>query len=163
MTRYCSTRLGRTRRGPFVTKRSMNRRATALTEIMLVDRPYHDAYRDGVPPSGWTFACLVAILALIFGGETFAQDSELRTYGDPSVRTAADAQLKRVYELVTGPGVHIELLTRDNPLQLRNAVGIEVSAAIIDGSAGRIVGTVWTKRGSIRSSFIVLAISCLWL
>jgi hypothetical protein len=88
---------------------------------------------------------MVAILALIFGGKTLAQNSELRTYGDPSIRTATDAQLKRVYELVTGPGVHIELLTRDNPLQLRNAMGTEVSAAIINGSAGRIVGTVWTK------------------
>jgi hypothetical protein len=120
---------------------------------MLVDRSYDDAYRDGLPPNWWTFACVAAILALIFAGETFAQDLELRTYGDPSVRTAADAQLKRVYELVTGPGVHIELLTRDNPLQLRSAVGTELSAAITDGSAGRIVGTVWTKRGKYSIEF----------
>ena len=120
---------------------------------MLIDRRYDDAYQYSVPPKLRTFSCMVAILALMFGGKTLAQNSELRTYGDPSIRTAIDVQLKRIYELATGPGVQIELLTRDNPLQLRNAVGTELSAAIIDGSAGRIVGTVWTKRGKYAIEF----------
>ena len=73
---------------------------------MLVERPYDDAHRYQVPPNWWIFSCLVTILALIFGGETHAQNSELRTYGDPSIRTDVDAQLKRIYERANGPGVH---------------------------------------------------------
>ena len=120
---------------------------------MLVDGPFDDTYRYRVPAHGLTFSCLVAILTLMFGGETLAQNSELCTYGDPSVRTAVDAQLKRIYERTAGPGVQIELLTRDNPLQLKNAMGTELSASIIDGSAGRIVGTVWTQRGKCSIEF----------
>ena len=120
---------------------------------MLVDLPYDDACRYRVPPNYWIFSCLVTILALMFGGDTLAQNSELRTYGDPSVRTGVDAQLKVIYERANGPGVHVELLTRDNPLQLRDAVGTQLSASIIDGSAGRIVGTIWTKRGIYSIEF----------
>ena len=49
--------------------------------------------------------------------------------------------------------MQIELLTNGNPLQLRNAVGTELSAAIIDGSVGRIIGTVWTKQGKCSIEF----------
>jgi hypothetical protein len=120
---------------------------------MLIDCRYDDACRNWVQPKPWILSCMVAVLALMFGGKILAQNSELRTYGDASIRTAIDAQLKRIYELARGPGVQVELLTRDNPLQMGNAVGTELSAAIIDGSAGRIVGTVWTKRGKYSIEF----------
>jgi hypothetical protein len=120
---------------------------------MLIEPPRDDAYRFRVPPNWWMFSCLVTMLALIFGGDTHAQNSELRTYGDPSIRTRVDAQLKMIYERANGPGVHVELLTRDNPLRLRDAVGTQLSASIIDGSADRIVCTVWTKLGIYSVEF----------
>jgi hypothetical protein len=120
---------------------------------MLIDLLDGDAYRYGTSPNRWTFSWLVVISTLMFAGEILAQNSELRPYGDPSVRTAVDAQLKRIYELTTGPGVHIELLTKENPIQLSDAVGAEFSASLVDGSPARIVGTVWTKQGKYSIEF----------
>jgi len=120
---------------------------------MLVDRLYDAAYRYSVPPNWWKLSCMVAILALVFGGKIHAENPQLRTYGDPSARTAVDARLRRIYELANGPGTHIELLTSDNPLQLSDAVGTELSASMVDGSPARIVGTVWTKQGKYSIEF----------
>jgi len=120
---------------------------------MQVDLPRDDACPYRVPPNWWILSCLVTILSLMSGGGIHAQKTELRTYGDPSVRTGVDAQLRTIYEHANGPGVHVELLTRDNPLQLRDALGTQLSASIIDGSAGRIVGTIWTKRGVYSIEF----------
>jgi len=129
---------------------------------MLIDRHCDHAYRREVPWNGRALSCLVA-LALVFGGETLAQDSELRTYGDPAVRTAVDPQVRKIYELGARPGTQIELMTRDNPLNLRDALGTELTESIIGdsnvggsnigGSGGRIVGAVWTKQGKYSIEF----------
>jgi hypothetical protein len=109
--------------------------------------------RYRMPLRKWFLSCSVAILALVFGGETLANEPESRTYGDPAVRTNLDAQVERIYKLATGPGERVELLTRVNPLQLRDAFGTEATAAIIGGSAGRIVATVWTRQGKYSIEF----------
>jgi hypothetical protein len=97
--------------------------------------------------------CVLTVAALLFGGETFAENSESRTYGDPAVRVAVEAQVKKIYELAAGPGTQVEVLTRDNPLQLEGALATELTASIIGGSTGRIVGAVWTKRGKYSIEF----------
>jgi hypothetical protein len=119
--------------------------------------PFHPcpnhAHRYRVPRNMRALSCLVAILALTSCRVALAQDPELRTHGDPAARSAADTQLKRIYELASGPVQHVELITRDNPLRLRNAVGTEVTASIIDGSAARIVANVWTSKGKHSIEF----------
>jgi hypothetical protein len=96
---------------------------------------------------------LIAILVIMSRGEALAEDRELRAYGDPAVRSAVDSQLKRIYELANGPGVQVELLTRDNPLQLPDAVATELTASLAGDSANRIVGAVWTKQGKYSIEF----------
>jgi hypothetical protein len=121
--------------------------------IMLVDQMDHHINRYRLLRKRWTLSCSVAILALAFGRETLAGESESRTYGDPAVRTALDAQAKRIYELATGPGLQVELITRDNPLQLEGAFGTEATASIIGGSEARILATVWTRQGKYSIEF----------
>jgi hypothetical protein len=101
----------------------------------------------------WSTVCLFAILALLPPPALSAETSPVRRYGDPAARTAIDIQLKRIYELTAGPGQQLELLTKDNPLQLRDALVTEVTASLVDGSISRIVGTVWTKQGKYSFEF----------
>ena len=101
----------------------------------------------------WTAVCLIAIFAVLPAPASSTETSPSRTYGDPAVRTAVDIQLKKIYELATGPGQQLELLTRDNPLGLRDALATEVTASIVDGSIGRIVGAVLTKQGKYSFEF----------
>jgi hypothetical protein len=95
----------------------------------------------------------VAMQALVLYGEGFAPDSDLRTVGDPTVRAVVDTQVKKIYDLTAGPGVQVELITRDNPLHLKNALSTELTGSIIDGFVVRIVGTVWTSQGRYSVEF----------
>ena len=120
---------------------------------MPLDQKNHHTDRYRLQRKRWILSSSVAILALAFGGETLAAEPESRTYGDPAVRSNLDAQLKRIYELATGPGVQVELITRHNPLHLRDAFGMEATASIIGGSEGRILATVWTRKGKYSIEF----------
>jgi len=83
--------------------------------------------------------------------------SQARTFGDSSARAEVDVQLKKIYELTTGPGPQLELLTRDNPLQLKGAIATEATASLVDGSISRIVGAVWTRQGKYSFEFYRMA------
>jgi hypothetical protein len=102
---------------------------------------------------GMRNTCLAVTLALIPAAGTFAEDPQTHTSGDPAVRAAVDIQLQRIYELANGPGVRVELLTKDNPLEVKDALGTELSGSVIGGSEGRIVGTVWTRQGKYSVEF----------
>jgi len=120
--------------------------------VMPFERRVNDAGSDRAGRSHWMVACMVAVVALACN-RALAEDPDLLTYGDPSVRATVDAELKKIYELANGPGEQIELITRDNPLQLKDELCTELSASIIDGSEARIVGTVWTKQGKYSFEF----------
>jgi hypothetical protein len=121
--------------------------------IMQVESPKEHAFRRKVPRNWRTRSCLIAILVFMFGTEAFAEERDLHVYGDPATRSAVDAQLKKIYDLANGPGVQVELLTRDNPLQLPDALATELTASMAGDSANRIVGAVWTKQGKYSIEF----------
>jgi hypothetical protein len=98
-------------------------------------------------------ARVTCIVALALAARAFAAAPDARTFGDPALRPAIDARVKEIYELTAGPDIQVELLTRDNPLQLKGAVGTELTAAMVSGSPARIVGAVWTRRGKYSVEF----------
>ena len=112
------------------------------------------------PASSWTPAqnrwpsfCLFVIFAALSVLASLAETSPQRTYGDPAIRTAVDIQLKRIYELTSGSVQQLELLTKDNPLELRGAFATEVTASLVDASMARIVGAVFTNKGKYSFEF----------
>ena len=121
--------------------------------IMQVDSHENRAYRHRSPRSWRPGICLIAALVFVLCDGGFAEDEELHVYGDPAIRRAVDEQLKKLYELANGPGVQVELLTRDNPLQLADALAMELTASMAGNSASRIVGAVWTKQGKYSVEF----------
>ena len=84
----------------------------------------------------------------------WADQSGLRTYGDPSLRTAVDAQTKRIYDVASGPSSQrIFVITRGNPMRVKEARGTEVTGTVAEGAISRIVATVWTKEGKYSVEF----------
>ena len=120
---------------------------------MQVESHKDHAFRHRSKRNWRARSCLVAFLALMLCGKAFAEDQDLHVYGDPATRSAIDAQLKKIYELAIGPGVQVELLTRDNPLQLRDALATELTGSMTGDSVNRIVGAVWTKQGKYSVEF----------
>lgn len=101
------------------------------------------------------FTILAAVLFLISPiTPTLAGESELRTYGDPSLRTVVDARTRAIYKAASDPGTQrIFLITRGNPMSVRGARGTEVTGTVIEGAISRIIATVWTKDGKYSVEF----------
>jgi hypothetical protein len=102
--------------------------------------------------NGFVAGVLLAFI-LVPGSGTVAQQADATAYGDPAFRTAAEAQLQKIYERTNGPGEHIEVFTRGNPLGLRGALGTEISGSLAQGSLIRIVGSAWTRQGEYSFEF----------
>jgi hypothetical protein len=74
--------------------------------------------------------------------------ADVRTYGDPSLRAAVDTHSHSIYDVADKPDAkRISLMTRGNPLSFPGAEGTEATGVLVEGSVGRIVVNVWTKRG----------------
>jgi hypothetical protein len=66
-----------------------------------------------------------------------AGKSELQTYGDPSLRTAVDARTKAIYDVASDPSSRrIFVITRGNPMCVKEAQGTEVTGTVVDGDPG---------------------------
>ena len=102
--------------------------------------------------NGFVAGVFLGLIFLPCSG-TLAQRVDGTTYGDPNLRTVADAQLQKIYERANGPGEHVEVLTNGNPLGIRDALGTEISGSLAEGSLIRIVGTAWTRRGKYSFEF----------
>jgi hypothetical protein len=91
-------------------------------------------------------AVLLVICAL---APAWAGEPDLRTYGDPSLRTAVDAQRRAIYDIASGPSSQrFFVITRANPMHVKGARG-----TVVEGTIGRIVATVWTKEGKYSVEF----------
>src|ERR1700730_11956224 len=85
---------------------------------------------------------------------TLAGESQVRTYGDPSLRTMVDARTRTIYEAASDPGSQrMFLITRGNPMSVKDARGTEVTGTMVDGALSRIIATVWTKTGRYSVEF----------
>ena len=104
------------------------------------------------------FARAPGLLAVLFAicpmTPAWAGKSELQTYGDPSLRTAVDARTKAIYDVASDPSSRrIFVITRGNPMRVKEAQGTEVTGTVVDGTIGRIIATVWTKEGKYSVEF----------
>ena len=96
----------------------------------------------------------VVLLVICSIAPAWAAESDLQTYGDPSLRTAVEAQTRRIYDVASGPGgQHIFVMTRGNPMHVKEAQGTEVIGTVVDGVISRIVATAWTKEGKYSVEF----------
>jgi hypothetical protein len=101
---------------------------------------------------GYALAVLLLTISVITPAP--AGESELRTYGDPSLRTSMEARTREIYETASAPGSQrIFLMTRSNPMSLKDSRGTEITGTVVGGAISRIVGTVWTKRGKYSVEF----------
>ena len=83
-----------------------------------------------------------------------AGQSDLQTYGDPSLRTAVDVQAKKIYDVASAQvSPRIFVMTRRNPIHIGEARGTEVTGTVVEGAIGRIVATVWTRQGKYSVEF----------
>jgi hypothetical protein len=95
-----------------------------------------------------TLVVLTAVLSSIASLSSAGDEVQVRTFGDPSIRKAIDDRSHAIYDGVNKPGArHVSLITRDNPFSLPAATGTEATAVFIEGIVGRIVASVWTRRG----------------
>jgi hypothetical protein len=95
-----------------------------------------------------TLTLLVVLLTCNLSASAAGNDTEPRTFGDPSIRTAIDARAHAVYDSADKPDAkRVFLITRDNPLSLPAATGTEATGVFVDGFVSRIVANVWTRRG----------------
>jgi len=102
--------------------------------------------------NGFVAGVFLGLILLPCSG-TLAQRADETTYGDPTLRTVADAQLQKIYERANGPGEHVEVLTNGNPLGIRDALGTEISGSLAEGSLIRMIGSAWTRRGKYSFEF----------
>ena len=94
------------------------------------------------------------LLAIGLVAPAWAGESDLQIYGDPALRTAVDAQTKAIYDAASGPSSQrIFVMTRGNPMQVKDARGTEVTGTVVEGAISRIVATVWTKEGKYSVEF----------
>jgi hypothetical protein len=120
--------------------------ASLVSDIRCVLRPFPRA-------SGFTIVAAV-VLAMCPMTRAWADDSKLQTYGDPSLRAAVEARTKAIYDVASGPSSkRIFVMTRGNPMHVKEARGTEVTGTVVDGAIGRIVATVWTKEGKYSVEF----------
>jgi hypothetical protein len=97
-------------------------------------------------------AAVLLVICPVTAG--LAGESELRTYGDPSLRTMVDVRTRAIYEAASDPGSRrMFLITRGNPMSVKDARGTEATGTMVEGAVSRIIATVWTKEGKYSVEF----------
>jgi len=104
---------------------------------------------------------IVLMLGLLAGTASIAEappvsqpDEEARTFGDASARRVVDDRTRAIYDRLNAAGTkRVSIVSRTNPLALPGAAGTELTGAFIEGTTGRILATVWTKRGKYDVEF----------
>jgi hypothetical protein len=97
---------------------------------------------------------LLILLLISPATSALADEFEVRTYGDASLRKLVDDRARVIYGALSDPGSrHFFLMTRVNPICQKDAFGTEVSGTVTIGKLSRIVATVWTKEGKYSIEF----------
>ncbi|MFI5184661.1 MAG: hypothetical protein ACHQNV_09695 [Vicinamibacteria bacterium] len=72
----------------------------------------------------------------------------VRTFGDPSVRSAVESRTRAIYDAASNQeSRRLFLMTRTNPLSVPDAMGTEATGVIVGPVVARMLASVWTKRG----------------